>query len=65
MKGAVTTTMKRGEVEAPSRGWRTPRGCRPPLLQKGHHAPPLYRQLEDLSFPSLFLHQFGECLAKR
>jgi hypothetical protein len=29
IKREVTTTMKRGEVEAHSRGWRTPRACCP------------------------------------
>jgi hypothetical protein len=59
----VTTTMKRGEVEAPSRGRCTPRGCCPLSYLKGG-APLLLPPWVPLPFPLLLLHRHGECLAK-
>jgi hypothetical protein len=62
MKREVTTTMKRGEVEAPSRGRRTPRGCSPSYIKGGVLL--LLAPIDPIPFLILLLHQYGECLVK-
>jgi hypothetical protein len=65
MVSGAPTHMMRGEVKAPSRGHRTPRGCCPLSYIKGGGTPPLFAPWVPLPFPLLLLHRHDECLVAK